>query len=198
MTEPLAPGRKGGSRSRHGGATTDDAVSKWFVREILPFEAILTHYLRRNWKNASDIPDLRQEIYVRTFDAAKERIPDNAKRFLFMTARNLVIDLVRREHVVPMELVADLEDFDAPSDTAGPDRVAVARDELRRLQAALDRLPPRAREAIVLTYIEDLRAREIAARMGIARSTVSTHVAIGLKALVNMLHGEPDESGGKT
>jgi RNA polymerase sigma factor (sigma-70 family) len=198
MAETLTAGRKGGGRGRQGSAATDIAISDWFVREILPFEAILTNYLRRNWKNASDVADLRQEVYVRTFDAAKDHIPDNAKRFLFMTARNLLIDLVRREQVVPMEFVADFEAFDTASDAAGPERETAARSELRRLQEALDRLPPRAREAIVLTYIEDLRVREIAARMGVARSTVSTHVANGLRALVNMLHGDLKDSGGKS
>ena len=149
-------------------------------------------YLRHNWKNASDIADLRQEIYVRTFDAARDQIPENARRFLFMTARNLLIDLVRREQVVPMETVADLETFEVASDEVGPDRAAVARGEVRRFLKALDKLPPRAREAVILTYVEDLRVREIATRMGVARSTVSTHLADGLRALMDMLHGDED------
>ena len=49
----------------------------------------------------------------------------------------------------------------------------MAREELRRLQAAIDRLPPRCREAVVLARIEELPGREIARRMGINEATVS-------------------------
>lgn len=198
MSDTLAPGRKGGGRSRHGDAASNDAVSAWFSREILPLEALLMHYLRRNWQNASEVADLRQEIYARVFDAARENIPENAKRFLLTTARNLLINLVRREHIVQIEVVADLEMLDIPSDTAEPDRTAVARDELRRLQSALDRLPPPMREVIILTYIEDLRMREIAVRMGVNKSTVSRHLASGLRMLADILHGDSADTGKKS
>ncbi len=185
MAQILPMGRKRGGRN--DGVASADAVSHWFVREILPLEPILTSYLRRNWRNASDLNDLRQEVYVRTFNAARERVPDNAKRFLLMTARNLLIDRVRHDQVVPMDVVADVESFEVATDEAGPDRVAVARDEVRRLQAALGRLPAHVRQTVVLTYVEDLRAGEIAARLGVSRSTVSTYLAQGLKALMRML-----------
>lgn len=168
---------------------TGEDVSAWFVREILPLEAILMHYLRHNWRNASDIADLRQEVYVRVFEAAKDKIPDNAKRFLLTCARNLLIDLVRREQVVPIEAVADLETLGVAIDTAGADRAAIARDELRRLEAAIAELPPRAREAITLAYVEGLTGPEIAARMGISKSTVSEHLAGALRTLTNTLYG---------
>ncbi len=150
-------------------------------------------YLRRNWRNESDIADLRQEVYARTFDAARERIPDDARRFLIVTARNLLIDLVRHEQVVPIETVADIDVLEVPTEAAGPERVLAAREELRRVQAALDRLPPRAREAITLTYVEDLKIREIAARMGVAKSTASTHLTSGLRQLVDMLYGDSED-----
>ena len=168
---------------------TGEDVSAWFVREILPLEAILMHYLRHNWRNASDIADLRQEVYVRVFEAAKDKIPDNAKRFLLTCARNLLIDLVRREQIVPIEAVADLETLGVAIDTAGADRAAIARDELRRLEAAIAELPPRAREAITLAYVEGLTGPEIAARMGISKSTVSEHLASALRTLTNTLYG---------
>jgi RNA polymerase sigma factor (sigma-70 family) len=198
MTETLATGRRGGSRSRQGSAASDDAASAWFVREVLPLEALLMHYLRRNWQNASEVVDLRQEVYARVFDAARKAIPDNTKRFLLATARNLLINLVKREHIVQIEVVADFDTLDIPSDAAGPDRVAAARDELRHLQAVLDTLPPRTREAILLTYVEDLKIRQIAARMGVAKSTASTHLTSGLRMLADILHGDPAEGGKKS
>jgi RNA polymerase sigma-70 factor (ECF subfamily) len=185
---PAAGSRGGGARSQRGAMTTD-AVSAWFICEILPLEAILMGYLRHNWRNKSDIADLRQEVYARVFDAARAQIPDNAKRFLLVTARNLLIDLIRREQVVPIEAVADLEALGVAIDTAGPDRVAIAREELRRLQAALAHLSPRARQAVSLAYIEGLTGSQIAERMGVTKSTVSQHLGNGIRTLINILSG---------
>jgi RNA polymerase sigma factor (sigma-70 family) len=192
MTETLAAGRKGGGQGRQGSATADDAVIQWFVREVLPLEAILVRYLRRNWRNASDITDLRQEIYTRIFDAARHQIPDEPERFLMVTARNLIIDLVKHEQIVSIEAVADLETLEIPADAAGPERTVMARDELRRLRTALDRLPRRARQAFILAFLEDLSAKEIAARMGVSRRVASKYLTNGLRALTNMLYGESD------
>lgn len=152
------------------------------------------HYLHHNWQNQSEIADLRQDVYARVFEAAQAQVPDNPKRFLLTTARNLLIDRVRREHVVPIEAVADLEALDIALDQPGPDRVLMAREELRRLQAALDRLPPRCREAMVLGHIEGLTGGEIAKRMGVTKFTVSEHLANGVRALTDMLYGEEPES----
>lgn len=188
MAETLAAGRKGGIR--RGDSAKVDA---WFVREILPLEALLTRYLRRNWKNASDIADLRQEVYARTFDSARSQIPDDPRRFLIAIARNLLINLAKHEQIVAIESIADLDALEIPSDAAGPDRTAAARDELRHLQAALDQLPPRAREVVTLTCVEDLPMREIAARMGVNKSTVSRYLASGLRALADALHRDPSQ-----
>jgi len=176
-------------------AVKADPVAAWFVREILPLEAILMQYLHHNWHNRSDLGDLRQEIYVRVCEAAQEQLPEHPKRFLLTTARNLLIDRVRHEQVVPIDAVSEVDVLGTALDEPAPDQVVIARDELRRLRAALDRLPPRCREAVVLGQIEGLSGREIAARMGISPGMVSTHIATGLKALANMLYGEPIDRG---
>jgi RNA polymerase sigma factor (sigma-70 family) len=191
MIDTPTAGRNGDSDRPNGRVATGDAVSIWFVREILPLEAILMHYLHHNWRNAGDIADFRQEIYTRVFAAAQDGIPTNAKSFLLTTARNLLIDLVKHKRVVPIEVVADVEALNVAVDTAGPERTVISRDELRHLQAALDRLPARAREAFTLAFLEDLSAQEIAARMGVSRAMVSKHLASGLRTLTDMLYGEP-------
>ena len=60
---------------------------------------------------------------------------------------------------------------------------------MRRLQIALDELPPRCREAIVLRKIENLSIREITERMGVSENTVKMHLAHGVRALTDALYG---------
>jgi len=176
-----------------GAAMTAPGVREWFVREVLPLEAALMQFLQHNWRNKSDIADLRQEVYVRVFDAARKEIPARTKQFVFATARNLLINRIRDESVVPIQAVADLDALDIAKDEPGPERSVAARDELRRLQSALDRLPPRCREAVILGRIEELPRREIAARMGVSEDTVTEHISKGMRALADILYGAPPD-----
>lgn len=173
---------------------TDPALLEaraWFVREVLPLESALVQFLHHSWRNRDDIADLRQEVYVRVYEAARKQIPHPAKPFVFAIARNLLIDRIRREHVIPIGAASDWEMLNVTTDEPGPDRNVIARDELGRLQAALDRLPPRCREAVVLGRIETLTRREIAHRMGVSEATVTEHLTKGMRALANILYSEP-------
>jgi len=187
MSEIKASGRGFGGQLRKGLAVTDDAASEWFLREILPLEAILMHYLRQNWRNASDLADLRQEVYTRVFEAARERIPDNPKRFLLTSARNLLINLVRREQVVPMETFADFDALDIAADAPEPDSTIIEKEELRIVKAALAQLPPRTREAIELAWFENLSCTEIAGRMGVTHPVASRFISNGTLILCDIL-----------
>jgi RNA polymerase sigma factor (sigma-70 family) len=184
----------GGADARESASMIAPEVDTWFAREVLPLEAALMQFLQHNWRNKSDVADLRQDIYVLVYESALKQIPDKPKQFVFATARNLLVNRVRREQIVPIEAVADLDALDVAMDEPSPDRQVIARDELKHLQTALDRLTPRCREAVVLGRIEGLSGVEIAERMGITRSTVSRHLTDGLAALADMIHGEAPES----
>ncbi|HEV2561064.1 MAG TPA: RNA polymerase sigma factor [Rhizomicrobium sp.] len=165
-------------------------LDAWFAREVLPLEATLIQFLRRHWRNAADVEDLLQDIYVRLYESALKELPSQPRQFVFTTARNLLIDRVRHAQIIPIEAVSDLDALETAQDLPGPDRSAIARDELRRLQSALDRLPPKSREAVVLARIEGLSGREIAARMGLSEATVSYHLTNGINMLADILYSE--------
>ena len=190
MGKPTGTGHEGSERSRSEPHMTAPDVETWFIREILPLESILMQFLRHNWREKSDIEDFRQEVYVRVCEAAQREIPTAARSFMLTTARNLIVDRVRLRQVVPIDVVADLESLDTAIEDPGPELTVLARDELRRLQTALDRLPSRCREAVVLGRIEGLTGREIASRMGISEKTVSMHLRNGMSAIADALYSE--------
>lgn len=197
MSKAPESGREDLDLRHEGSVVTAPDVEMWFIREVLPLEADLMQFLRRSWQNKSDTDDLCQDVYARTFEAARQKIPVPVRPFVFTIARNLVVDRARREHVVPIEAMANLESLGVALDAPSPERSAIARDELRQLQAAIDRLPPRCREVVVLGRIGGLNGRQIAFRLGIAETTVSDHLTAGMYALTDMLLGEPADAGKK-
>jgi len=193
MTERLLIGDDCAGANRPGTEMVVSEADDWFMREVLPLETTLMLYLRQNWRKRADIADLRQEVYMRVYEAAQKQIPEQAKAFVLMTARNMLIDRVRAERVIPIDVVNDLEALGVASDQPGPDHTVLARDALRRLQAALEHLPNREREAIVFRKLDGLSRREIATRMGVSEVTVKTHITRGMRALADALFSErPD------
>ncbi len=170
-------------------------VKAWFVREVLPLEATLVQFLRKASRNASDLDDLRQEVYTRLYETAKEEIPEHTRPLLFRIARHLLIDRARRAQIVSIEAVENLENLNLAIDEPGPDRAVIAREELRRMQTALDQLPRRYRMAVVMRKVEGLTTREIALRLGIAEKTVEKHLTEGVRALANILYRERTAGG---
>lgn len=197
MTDTTDSGRESTNQRHEGTDMAAPVVDAWFAREVLPLEAVLVQFLQRNWRNRSDIADLLQDVYVGVYEAAQKKIPDSARHFVFATARNLLVSRARRERIVPFETVADMEALGFVADAPGPEQSAVARDELLRLQAGLDRLPARAREAFILRQIEGLSRHEIAQRMGISDKTVRWHLNEGLRALADIMYGESADAGGR-
>ncbi len=181
-----------GSR-RSGAEMTASDVDLWFVKEVLPLEATLLQYLHHHWRNQSEVADLCQDVYVRVYESARKQLPDPVKPFVFAIARNLLIDRLRHEQVIPIEAVSDVDALSIAMDEPGPDRTVMARDALRRVLDALDRLPPRSREVVVSRQLDGLSRREIAERMGISEETVKWHLASGMNALADFFYGGPSD-----
>jgi RNA polymerase sigma-70 factor (ECF subfamily) len=163
------------------------ALDQWFAIEILPHEAALMRYLNKVWRSPAEVPDLRQETYVRVFEGAAKSRPHSARSFLFATARNLMIDRMRRDRIVSIDYTHDLNSLEVPVDQLSPERRLGARQELQRLAEAFDRLPEMTRSVIWLRRVEGLSQRQTAEKLGIQESTLEGHMCRGLRMLANIL-----------
>jgi RNA polymerase sigma factor (sigma-70 family) len=172
-----------------------DAVDEWFIREVLIHEAALSLYLRRCWPHADDVHDLRQETYVRVYEAASRALPTSPKSFLFTTARHLMTDRLRRGRVVSIETGGDLEALSVLVDDLTPERRCSARQVLKRLADAFDRLPERCREVVWLRRVEEIPQRDVAQRLGISEKTVEKHVAKGIRSIAEHFYGSRSADG---
>jgi len=60
---------------------------------------------------------------------------------------------------------------------------------LRLLQEALDNLPPRCRQVVLMRKIEGLSQKDVARQMGVTIETVENQVAKGMRLLAQALGG---------
>ncbi|TQK50121.1 RNA polymerase sigma factor (sigma-70 family) [Streptomyces sp. SLBN-118] len=132
---------------------------------------------------ADDPENVVAEAYYQIYRKwRKLRDAESAEAYLRSTVCNLTrmrirhLQVVRRHaEVSPAEPVASAESS------------ALLRDDQRVLVGALQQLPTRQREALVLRHWLGLKESEIAAAMGISAGSVKTHTARGLAALTQAM-----------
>ena len=82
--------------------------------------------------------------------------------------------------------------IDKPAGMIGPDLQVQLREQSELVNAVIDRLPVRQREAVVLRYFEQLSVEETAIAMGCATGTVKALVFQALRNMRNSLGGEKE------
>src|SRR5688572_14237035 len=162
--------------------TIDDAAIERFVADARSgdewaFSIIFDHYhepmyrfIASRVRRPSDAEDLTQLVFVKVLEALpryKSRgVPFGG--WLFRLARNTVIDHVRTRHEhADLGMVAERAHGDA-----GPDEIAVIRQDLDAVSAALGELTEEQREVIALRFFAGLSAREAAEAMGKQEGTI--------------------------
>ena len=117
----------------------------------------------------AEAEDVTSEVFHRALVAMPRFEPRRPfLAFLYTIARNVITDRIRRER--PQ---ASYEDALAhPSDAPGPEELASAGDEVRRLRAAVAQLTTLQQEVIVLRYLEGRSTKETAVVIGKPESTI--------------------------
>src|SRR5947208_3306660 len=140
----------------------------------------------------SEAQDLTQEVFLRVFRSLKSyRSGDGAfATWLARLSRNLLIDHYRRsrqdrstdsiEEQLPM-----IEERAATS--ARPEGLLAGREASEVLQAALQRLSPDLREAVILRDLQEMEYREIAEVLNIPEGTVKSRLNRGRAELARVL-----------
>ena len=124
--------------------------------------------------------DVAQEAFLRAWKQAPRWTPGAARfdTWLHRVALNLCYDRLRRRR----EIVT-AEPPERADEGPGPDRGLQARDTGRRVNAALQGLPERQREAIVLCHYQELGNIEAASLMGVSVEALESLLGRGRRAL---------------
>src|SRR5262245_5101743 len=126
----------------------DAEFKAWFVREILVHEAALMRFLKRSWLRSSDVADLCHDVYIKVLEAAERQRPASPQAFLFATAKNLLVDRARRNQVVPIDLIKDMDSLNVLVSESSPEQSASGLQHLMRVTQAFERLSDRCREVV--------------------------------------------------
>jgi RNA polymerase sigma factor (sigma-70 family) len=164
------------------------------------YRARLTRWAHRRlpaWaRDLTDTDDLVQETLVKTIrnlDRFTAEGVSGFQNYLRLAVRNAIRDHVRRVRRRPGLVALDTA---LPSDEPSPFERAVGRERLARYEAALERLTPSEREAVVARLEFGFTHVELAAALG--KSTPDAARKLCLKAtnrLLTMMREPPGSLG---
>lgn len=137
--------------------------------------------------------DVAQEAMFRLWRVAPAWRAGEAQvtTWLYRVVANLCTDRLRRRgRMAPLDAVPDL-----PDERGGPAQDMQSRARADALQGALNALPERQRQAVVLRHIEEIGNPEIAEIMQISVEAVESLTARGKRALSAALSSKRDALG---
>ena len=167
---------------------------RWVAAMVMPHEPAVRRWLARSRIPADQIDDLIQDAYCRFAGLASVDAIAKPGAYFFQMVRNQIAEKMRRDRVVRIETVTELDALPVLSEEPSAERIFVARRELAEVIRLIDSLPDRCREVIWLRKIEGLSQKQIASRLGVTESIVENDVAKGMRFISNSLSNRGGEN----
>ncbi|QUS39822.1 sigma-70 family RNA polymerase sigma factor [Tardiphaga alba] len=150
----------------------------------------INRFLRRRGHPPETAADLTQDTFVRAMTAAVPSSCENPRAYLHQVARNLSIDLARRERRVEFVHVAD-DDFLGIADASpSPEHIVYDRQRLAIIDAAIRELPEKTRRAFEMHRIGEQTLCEVAAELQLSRTRTWTLIRDAYRHLRSRLADE--------
>lgn len=171
----------------------DELMRGTALGETAAFETLLRRwenpvftFLRQMLGDAEEAQDLTQDTFVKVYgEARRYQAAGKFRSWLFRIAGNLARSQLRRRQIIRwVPFIVSF--YDQAQQHYGPERGLEREDDIARVRRALERLPARQRQAVILRRYESMSYKEIAESLG---SSVAAVQAL-LNRAMNTLRGE--------
>ena len=145
-------------------------------------DGALRRFLLRRVRCPHDADDLAQEVYLRMARHADLAGVECLKAFAYQIALNLVRDRSRRSHTRATRKSVPIESLDLPGGDDPLDH-ALHDERLEEIEAALARMSPACRKALLMHRFDGLTYGAIAECLGVSVSMVEKYISAALLEL---------------
>jgi RNA polymerase sigma factor (sigma-70 family) len=158
-------------------------IDRWFLSQVLPHEGHFLAVARRLLRDSDEARDLVQDVFARLFVMEGWATIATPRAYVVRMLRNLAIERIRRSRIVEFQRLADVEAANFVDEAPDPLRAACARDQVQRMWAVLEKMPPECRSVLIQRRLDDRPISELAREMGISASTLEKRLARAIHLL---------------
>jgi RNA polymerase sigma-70 factor (ECF subfamily) len=156
-----------------------------FEQLVLPHLDAASNLARWLLRRRPDAEDVAQEALLRAYRFFHGFHGGGARAWLLQIVRNTCYSWLEKNR--PMDLSMEFDEELHLQASATPETLAMAGDDRERLILALETLPPRFREVLVLRELEGCSYKEIAAITSIPLGTVMSSLSRARRQLYSAL-----------
>lgn len=136
----------------------------------------LIKYLEIRLGSQAEAQDIAQAAFAKLWEKREQLHRQNLTALLFVTARNLANDFLRRQRRQQCHVRDELAVSNVSSTVVSPDRIAAGRREIEIIRKLLNELPEKCRHAFIRYKFDALGYDEIAREMNVSESMIRKHV----------------------
>jgi RNA polymerase sigma factor (sigma-70 family) len=156
-----------------------------FEQLVLPHVDAAFNLARWLLRRREDAEDVAQEALLRACHFFRGFHGGDARAWLLQIVRNTCYSWLKKNR--PRELMVEFDEELHPQPVATPESIAIGNEDRERLSRALESLPPRFREVLVLRELEGCSYKEIAAITSIPIGTVMSSLSRARRQLYSVL-----------
>ncbi len=134
-------------------------------------------------REKDEVEDLTQEAFIKAFASLSTFNDEYAfSTWLYKIATNNCIDYIRRKKLQTFSIDKPIESkesdfkFELPDTSFEPDQELITSQRKKLLEDAINSLPPKYRQVIVMRHQEELEYQEIARILKLPLGTVKAHI----------------------
>ena len=168
-----------------------------FARVVLPHLADAYALARWLTGNGIDAEDVVQDACLRAFRGIAGFKDGNARAWVLTIVRHTAYSWFGKNRPATLVVTDDVEAVEGAEIASGDaeaETEMIAKADAARLQAAIEKLPPPFREALVLRDLQGLDYREIAKVTGVPIGTVMSRLARGRRRLTAMIAKDENDA----
>lgn len=157
-----------------------------FEQLVLPHVDAAFNLARWLLHRREDAEDVAQEALLRACRYFRGFHGGDARAWILQIVRNACYTWLEKHRSAELTVEFN-EEFHQQQNHASPERLAISGDDGERLRRALESLPPRFREVLVLRELEGCSYKEIAAVTSVPIGTVMSSLARARRQLCFVL-----------
>ena len=136
-----------------------------FIDDMQRSEEIVSDVMMKIWEKRKDLPSIT-----------------NLRVYLYISTKNTALNYLAKQKKVEMVSIEHLN-IDFASNDLNPEQLMITAELIRRINTAINSLPPRCKLVFKLVKEDGLPYKEVAAILDISIKTIDNQLAIALRKI---------------